>query len=87
MPKKREDCLFDSDEDLIRWLKARIRSMEIWTKALDVVQKRIASPDLSDHMLLHIIRSLSISGAENLRFIYINDAIEAARFGGAKLKA
>jgi serine/threonine protein phosphatase PrpC len=52
-----------SDEALIKQLEAAIYSNEIWEKALDVVCKRIASGEVSDNMLLHVVVSLSKSTA------------------------
>jgi hypothetical protein len=52
-----------SDEALIKQLEAAINSTEILEKALDVLQKRIASRELSDNMLLRIVASLSKSAA------------------------
>jgi hypothetical protein len=51
------------DEALIKQLEAAIYSNEIWEKALDVVCKRIASGEISDNMLLHVVVSLSKSTA------------------------
>jgi hypothetical protein len=51
------------DEALIKQLEAAIHSTDIWQKALDVLCKRIASGEVSDNMLLHIVVSLSKSGA------------------------
>ena len=51
------------DEALIKQLEAAIYSNEIWEKALDVVCKRIASGEVSDNMLLHVVLSLSKSTA------------------------
>jgi hypothetical protein len=51
------------DEALIKQLEAAIYSNEIWKKALDVVCKRIASGQVSDNMLLHVVVSLSKSTA------------------------
>jgi hypothetical protein len=51
------------DEALIKQLEAAIYSSEIWEKALDVVCKRIASREVSDNMLLHVVVSLSKSTA------------------------
>ena len=44
-------------------LEAAIYSNEVWEKALDVVRKRIASREVSDNMLLHLVVSLSKSTA------------------------
>ena len=52
-----------SDEALIKQFEAAIASDEICLKALDVIQKRIASREVSDHMLLRIIISLTKSAA------------------------
>jgi hypothetical protein len=52
-----------SDEALIKQLEAAIYSNEIWEKALEVVCKRIASGEVSDNMLLHVVLSLSKSTA------------------------
>ena len=49
------------DEALIKQFEAAIYSNEIWEKALDVVRKRIASREVSDNMLLHVVVSLSKS--------------------------
>jgi hypothetical protein len=49
------------DEVLIKQLKDATYSERIRKKALDVLNKRIASGELSDHMLLRIIVSLSKS--------------------------
>ena len=51
------------DEALIKQLEAAVCSNEIWEKALDVVCKRIASGEVSDNMLLHVVVSLSKSTA------------------------
>jgi hypothetical protein len=51
------------DEALIKQVEAAIYSNEIWQKALDVVRKRLASGELSDNMLLHVVASLSKSSA------------------------
>src|SRR5262245_29303433 len=51
------------DEALIKQLEAAIYSNEIWEKALDVVCKRIASGEVSENMLLHVVVSLSKSTA------------------------
>jgi hypothetical protein len=51
------------DEALIKQLEAAIHLTEIWQKAVDVLRKRIDSGEVSDHMLLHILRSLAKSGA------------------------
>ena len=51
------------DEAQIKQLEAAIHSTEIWQKALDVLCKRIASGEVSDNMLLHIVVSLTKSGA------------------------
>jgi hypothetical protein len=49
------------DEALIEQLEAAIYSNEIWEKALDVLCKRIASGEVSENMLLHVVVSLSKS--------------------------
>ena len=49
-------------EALIKQLEAAIYSNEIWQKALDVV-RAIASRQVSDNMLLHVVVSLSKSTA------------------------
>jgi hypothetical protein len=46
---------------LIKELEAPIYSNEIWQRALDVVRKRIASREVRDNMLLHVVVSLSKS--------------------------
>jgi hypothetical protein len=51
------------DEALIKQLEAAIYSTDIWQKALDVLRKRIASRELSENMLLHVVVSLSKSTA------------------------
>jgi hypothetical protein len=51
------------DEALIKQVEAAIYSNEIWQKALDVIRKRLASGELSDNMLLHVVASLSKSSA------------------------
>jgi hypothetical protein len=51
------------DENLIKQLEAGIYSTGIWQKALDLLRKRIASGEVSDNMLLHIVVSLSKSSA------------------------
>jgi hypothetical protein len=51
------------DEALIKQLEAAIYSNEIWEKALDMVCRRIASGEVSDNMLLHVVVSLSKSTA------------------------
>jgi hypothetical protein len=54
------------DEDfaaLIKLLEAASQSSEILEKAIDVLQKRIASGELSTAMLLRVIVSLSKSAA------------------------
>jgi hypothetical protein len=51
------------DEALIKQLEAAIYSNGIWQKALDVVCKRIASGEVSENMLLHVVVSLSESAA------------------------
>jgi hypothetical protein len=51
------------DEAQIKQLEAAIHSTDIWQKALDVLCKRIASGEVSDKMLLHIVVSLSKSAA------------------------
>ena len=48
-------------EALIKQLEAAIYSNEIWEKALDVVCKRIASGEVGDNILLHVVSSLSKS--------------------------
>ena len=59
----REKLVTPCDEAQIKRLEAAIHSTEIWQKALDVLCKRIASGEVSDNMLLHIVVSLSKSGA------------------------
>jgi hypothetical protein len=51
------------DEALIKQFEAAIYSNGIWQKALDVVCKRIASGEVSENMLLHVVVSLSESAA------------------------
>jgi hypothetical protein len=51
------------DEALIKQLEAAIYSTDIWQKALDVLRKQIASRELSENMLLHVVVSLSKSTA------------------------
>jgi hypothetical protein len=51
------------DEALIKQLEAAIDSQEILEKALDLIHKRIASREVSDHMLLRIIGCLTKSAA------------------------
>ena len=51
------------DETVIKQLEAAIYSTGIWQKAVDVLRKRIASGEVSDNMLLHIVASLSKSSA------------------------
>ena len=51
------------DDTLIKQLEAGIYSTGIWQKAVDVLRKRIASGEVSDNMLLHIVVSLSKSSA------------------------
>ena len=60
---REEACQPLCDETLIKQLEAAIHSTDIWQKALDVLCKRIASGEVSDNMLLHIVVSLSKSGA------------------------
>jgi hypothetical protein len=50
-------------EALIKQLEVAIYSTDIWQKAVDVLCKRIASGEVSDNMLLHIVVSLSKSSA------------------------
>jgi hypothetical protein len=52
-----------SEEALIKQLEAAIHSNEIWQKALDLIHKRLASGEVSEHMLLRIIVCLSKSAA------------------------
>src|SRR5262245_59866835 len=59
----REKLVNALEEALIKQLEVAIYSNEIWEKALDVVCKRIASGEVSDNMLLHIVLSLSKSTA------------------------
>jgi hypothetical protein len=60
---REEACQALRDEALIKQLEAGIYSTEIWQKAVDVLRKRIASGEVSDNMLLHIVVSLSKSSA------------------------
>jgi hypothetical protein len=55
------------DEALIKQLKDATYSERIREKALDVLNKRIASGEISDHMLLRIIVSLSKSTEDLFR--------------------
>ena len=50
------------DEVLIKQLEAAIDSQEIYKKALDLIDKRLVSGEVSDHMLLRILVSLSKAG-------------------------
>ena len=50
------------DEVLIKQLEAAIDSQEIYKKALDLIDKRLVSGEVSDNMLLRIVVSLSKSG-------------------------
>jgi hypothetical protein len=50
------------DEVLIKQLEAAIDSQEIYKKALDLIDKRLVSGEVSDHMLLRILVSLSKVG-------------------------
>jgi hypothetical protein len=59
----REACQGLCDEALIKHLEAAIYSTDVWQKALDVLCKRIASREVSENMLLHIVLSLSKSTA------------------------
>jgi hypothetical protein len=60
---REEACQALCDEALIKQLEAAIYSTDIWQKALDVLCKRIASREVSENMLLHIVVSLSKSTA------------------------
>jgi len=51
-----------SEEAQIKQLEAAIYSQEIYKKALDVIHKRLVSREVSDHMLLRILVSLSKAG-------------------------
>jgi hypothetical protein len=53
--------LVNALRDEAKQLEAAIYSNEIWEKSLDVVCKRIASGEVSDNMLLHVVLSLSKS--------------------------
>jgi hypothetical protein len=51
-----------SEEAQIKRLEAAIDSQEIYKKALDLIDKRLVSGEVSDNMLLRIVVSLSKSG-------------------------
>ena len=51
-----------SEEAQIKQLEAAIYSQEIYKKDLDVIHKRLVSREVSDHMLLRILVSLSKAG-------------------------
>jgi uncharacterized membrane protein len=56
-----------SDESVVKQLEAAIHSTHIWQEAVDVLRKRIATGEVSDTMLLRIVRSLSKSIAVLMR--------------------
>jgi hypothetical protein len=58
---REEACRSLCDETVIKQIEAAIYSTDIWQKALDVLRKRIASGEVSDNMLLHVVVSLSKS--------------------------
>jgi hypothetical protein len=51
------------DDALIKQLEVAIYATDIWQKALDVLRKRIASGEVNENMLLHVVLSLSKSTA------------------------
>ena len=51
-----------SEEAQIKQLEAAIDSQKIYKKALDLIDKRLVSGEVSDNMLLRIVVSLSKSG-------------------------
>jgi hypothetical protein len=56
-----KEKLVNALRDEAKQLEAAIYSNEIWEKSLEVVCKRIASGEVSDNMLLHVVLSLSKS--------------------------
>ena len=60
---REEACQALRDEALIKQLEVAIYATDIWQKALDVLRKRIASGEVNENMLLHVVLSLSKSTA------------------------